>query len=130
MNYINQITEKIIGCAIKVHTILGPGFLESVYHAALAQEMNKIGLTFKREMALPVEYEGIILQEIGFRCDFLVENVVIVEVKAVRQITPIDEAQILNYLKVGKRTVGLIFNFHVMKLKDGGIRRMVNRFSD
>ena len=111
---INKITEKIIGCAIKVHKNLGPGFLESVYQAALAFEMKKIGLHFEKEKELLVPYEDIIL-DIGFRCDFLVENVVIVECKAMKKSGPIESAQLLNYLKITKLQVGLLINFNTLK---------------
>ena len=121
---LNHLTEKIIGLAIKVHRILGPGFLESVYQAALAHELKKAGIAFEKEKDLPVIYDGIKL-DIGFRCDFLVENSVIVECKAVKEIIPIDKAQLLNYLKIKKLKIGLLINFNVMILKDG-INRMIN----
>jgi GxxExxY protein len=123
---INELTEKIIGCAIKVHRTLGPGFLESVYQAALAYELEKAGVPFEREKPLPVPYEEIIL-DVGFKCDFLVDGRVIVECKAVRELTKIDQAQLLNYLKITKLRVGLLINFHVLVLKNG-IKRMVNNF--
>ena len=125
---INTLTEQIIGCAIKVHRNLGPGFLESVYQAALAHELRLAGIPFEREKSLPVPYDGIIL-EVGFRCDFLVDKRVIVECKAVRETTEIDDAQILNYLKVTKLQVGLLINFNVKVLKNG-IKRLVNNFVD
>ena len=121
---LNLLTEKIIGLAIKVHRILGPGFLESVYQAALAHELNKAGIAFEKEKDLPVIYDGVKL-DVGFRCDFLVENCVIVECKAVKEICPIDKAQLLNYLKIRKLKIGLLINFNVLILKDG-INRMIN----
>ena len=124
----NQLTEKIIGLAITVHRNLGPGFLESVYQAALAWEFTQAGITFVKEMELPVRYKKVFL-EIGFRCDFFVENKVIVECKAVQELTPIDQAQLLNYLKIANRPVGLLINFNVLLLKDG-IKRMVNNYDD
>ena len=125
---LNELTKKIIGFAIKVHKNLGPGFLESVYKAALAHEFGKAGIPFEREKALPVFYEDILL-DVGFRCDFLVDKRVIVECKAVKEITAIDQAQLLNYLKVTDLRVGLLINFNVLKLTDG-IKRLVNKFSD
>ena len=125
---INNITEKIIGCAIKVHKNLGSGFLESVYQSALAYEMNKAGLNFEKEKNLPVYYEEITL-DVGFRCDFLVENCVIVECKSVKELQKIDEAQLLNYLKITKLKLGLLMNFNKIKLTDG-LKRMVNNFND
>ncbi|MFP4546882.1 MAG: GxxExxY protein [Fidelibacterota bacterium] len=125
---INEITKTIIGCAIKVHRTLGPGFLESVYQAALAYEMRKAGLQFESEKEMPVPYEDIVL-DIGFRCDFFVENEVIVETKAVKEFAPIDSAQLLNYLNIKNLQVGLLINFNVLKLTDG-IKRMVNNFEE
>ncbi len=125
---INDLTGKIIGLAIKVHRTLGPGFLESVYQAAMAYELTKAGIAFEREKALPVIYEEIKL-DVGFRCDFLIEDRVILECKAVGKLTPIDEAQLLNYLKITKLTVGLLINFNVLVLKNG-IKRMVNNFPE
>ncbi len=125
---INELTEKIIGLAITVHRKLGPGFLESVYQAALAQELEKAGIPFEKEKALPVQYEDIKL-DVGFRCDFLVSGKIIVESKAVTQMTEIDHAQILNYLKIANLQVGLLINFNVKLLKEG-IRRVVNQFEE
>ena len=125
---LNSLTELIIGCAIKVHKKLGPGFLESVYQAALAYELKKANITFEKEKALPVPYGDIVL-EVGFRCDFLVENKVIVECKAVNEISPIDHAQLLNYLKISNIQVGLLINFNTLVLKEG-IKRIVNKFKD
>lgn len=123
---INDITDKIIGCAIKVHKNLGPGFLESVYQTAIAYEFKKINIKFEKEKELPVNYENIKLK-IGFRCDFLVEKCVIVECKAVKELIQIDEAQLLNYLKITKLQVGLLINFNTLKLIDG-LKRIVNNF--
>ena len=125
--YINQLTEKVIGLAIKVHRTLGPGFLESVYKAALAYELKLAGIPFEKEKEMPVPY-GPITLEVGFRCDFLIEGQLIVECKAAKKLHPIDQAQTLNYLNCSKLQVGLLFNFHVMKLVDGGLKRIVNGF--
>jgi len=124
---INELTEKIIGLGMKVHRKLGPGFLESVYKAALAYELKKAGIFFEAEKGLPVPYDSIFL-DIGFRCDFLVDRRAIVECKAVRELVKIDQAQLLNYLKVTELQVGLLFNFNVLVFKDG-IKRMVNKFN-
>ena len=124
---LNELTEKIIGAAIKVHRTLGPGFLESVYQAALAYELEKANISFEKEKSLPVPYEDIIL-EVGFRCDFLVDKRVIVECKSVKEFAPIDHAQLLNYLKISELQIGLLINFNVLKLTDG-IKRIVNNFS-
>ena len=125
---LNELTEKIIGLAIKVHRTLGPGFLESVYQAALAYELEKANIPFEKEKTLPVPYEDILL-EVGFRCDFLIDKRIIVECKSVREVTPLDRAQLLNYLKITDLTVGLLMNFNVRKLTDG-IKRIVNNYSD
>lgn len=121
---INRLTEDIIGCAITVHRKLGPGFLESVYQAALSYELTKAGISFEREKVLGVKYEDIFL-DVGFRCDFLVNDRVIVECKTVKALSEIDEAQMLNYLKITGITIGLIINFNVKVLKNG-IKRMIN----
>jgi len=123
---INDITEMIIGCAIRVHKKLGPGFLESVYQVALAYELSKEKIHFEREKVLPVKYEDIIL-EIGFRCDFYIENSIIVECKAVKEILPIHQAQLLNYLKISEIKVGLLINFNKLKLTDG-LKRIVHNY--
>ena len=125
---INELTERIIGLAIKVHRTLGPGLLESVYQAALAYELGKAGIPFEKEKALPVAYEDIFL-EVGFRCDFLIDKQVIVECKAVKELTPMDHAQLLNYLKITNLQVGLLINFNVRKLTSG-IKRVVNNFNE
>ncbi len=125
---LNEITNKIIGSAIKVHKKLGPGFLESVYQTALAYELKQFNIKFEKEKSLPVKYEKISL-DIGFRCDFLVENNVIVECKAVKEITKLDEAQLLNYLKITSLEIGLIINFNVINLVKG-LRRIVNNFNE
>ena len=125
---INEITDKVIGCAIKVHRKLEPGFLESVYQAALAYELTKIGISYEKEKELPVKYEDIIL-EIGFRCDFLIESSVIVECKAVKELNQIDHAQLLNYLKITNMQAGLLINFNTLNLTEG-IKRIVNNFKE
>ena len=119
---INQLTSKIIGAAIEVHRHLGPGLLESAYETCLAYELMKIGLQVEQQKPLPVVYKEIHLDH-GYRIDLLVNNLVIVELKAVEQITPVHEAQILSYLKFSGCKTGLLINFNVKLLKDGGIRR-------
>ena len=125
---LNELTEKIIGLAIKVHRTLGPGFLESVYQAALAYELEKANIPFEKEKTLPVPYEDILL-EVGFRCDFLIDKRIIVECKSVKEVTPLDNAQLLNYLKITDLQLGLLINFNVRILKQG-IKRIVNNYSD
>lgn len=121
---LNRFTEKIIGCAIEVHRNLGPGLLESAYEECLCFELNQAGLKYERQVSLPVIYKGIKL-ECGYRIDIIVENSVIVELKTVEKILPVHEAQLLSYLKLYNKKVGLLLNFHVSILKNG-LKRMVN----
>jgi GxxExxY protein len=121
---VNQITETIIGCAIKVHSALGPGLLESAYQQCLFYKLKKSGLKVEKEKSLPVFYEEIEL-DCGYRLDFFVENQVIVELKAVEALTDIHLAQMLTYLKLSECEVGLIINFNVTQLIKG-IKRVVN----
>lgn len=100
---LNEITERIIGCAIRVHKALGPGLLESTYEVCLAHELSKLGLRVQRQLALPVHYDGLLLEG-GYRIDLLVEDAVIVELKSVDSLHPIHEAQVISYLKLsGKK---------------------------
>ena len=115
---INQITEKIIGSAIKVHKELGPGLLESVYEECLSYELKQEGLNIERQVSVPVVYKDVKL-DCGYRMDILVEEQVIVELKAVDTIISVHEAQILTYMRFAKKEVGLLINFNVMLLKEG-----------
>src|SRR3972149_5620822 len=115
---INQITEKIIGCAIEVHRNLGPGLLESAYEECLAFELNNAGLIFERQRPVPVIYKNIKL-ECGYRIDILVENKVVIELKTVDAFNPVHEAQILTYMKFAEKKIGLLINFNVTLLKNG-----------
>ena len=120
---LNEISEKIIGAAIQVHRTLGPGLLESTYEACLKYELEKQGLKVQSQVGLPVIYDGIKI-DLGYRLDILVEDTVIVELKAVTKVTPIHEAQLLSYLKLSGKHLGLLINFNVILLKDGITRRM------
>lgn len=120
----DELSNIIIGCAIEVHRILGPGLLESAYEECLCYELKQKGLLFERQKGLPVIYKTIHL-DCGYRIDILVENLVILELKSVEQIEPIHEAQILTYLKLSNLWLGLIINFNVPVLKNG-IKRIVN----
>ena len=120
---VNRITQKIIGCAIEVHKNLGPGLLESAYEECLAFELNKTGLSIKRQIPAPVVYKDVKL-ECGYRIDILVENLVIIELKVVDEINPVHQAQILTYLKFSNMKFGLLINFNVTILKNG-IRRFI-----
>jgi GxxExxY protein len=112
------IAEAIVDSAIHVHKALGPGLLESVYEACLCHEFGKRQLRFKRQLVLPVVYDGMTIDS-GLRLDLLVENVVIVELKAIEQMLPLYQAQLLTYLKLSGKRVGLLINFNVPVLKDG-----------
>jgi GxxExxY protein len=120
---LNQITQKIIGCAIEVHKSLGPGLLESAYEECLSYELKKQGLTIKRQQPTPVIYKEIKL-ECGYRIDILVEDSVVIELKVVDSINPVHEAQILTYMKFANKSLGLLINFNVTVLKNG-IKRYV-----
>ena len=115
---INEITEKIIGCAIEVHRYLGPGLLESAYEECLVYELQKAGLKAERQKPVPVIYKEIKL-DCGYRMDVLVEGQVIVELKAVDAFSPVHEAQILTHMKFADKPVGLLINFNVTLLKNG-----------
>ncbi len=123
MLYEEQLTEQIIGAAIEVHRALGPGLLESVYHACLMKEFELRNLPIESEKLLPVEYKGLRL-DCGYRLDFIVAGKVVVELKAVDSLHAVHEAQLLTYLKLTGCEVGLIINFNVAVLKNG-IKRMV-----
>jgi GxxExxY protein len=113
----DPLTEKIIGCAIEVHKVLGPGLLEASYEAALAIEFEAVKLNFQRQPIVPVNYKGRLVGE--HRLDFLVENAVVVELKSVERFDPIFEAQVLAYLRVTGKDRGLLINFNSRLLKDG-----------
>jgi GxxExxY protein len=115
---INEITEKIIGCAIEVHKTFGPGLLESAYEECLAFELEGAGLAIRRQVAVPVVYKDIKL-ECGYRIDILVENIVVIELKSIEAFAPVHEAQILTYMKFAEKTIGLLINFNVTLLKNG-----------
>lgn len=121
----NQLTREVIGAAIEVHRTLGPGLLESVYQECLCRELALRGIQFHRERALPLEYKGIRL-DCGYRLDLLVENELVVEVKSIEALAPIQEAQLLTYLKVGGWKIGLLINFNVEVLRNGIRRRVMN----
>src|SRR6202521_2295630 len=121
---INQLTGIIVTAAMKVHSALGPGLLESAYQACLLHELRKQGLTVASQVVLPVVYDGQTI-DLGYRMDLLVEDLVIIELKCVEAVNPIHEAQLLSYLKLSGRNVGLLINFHVAHLRNG-VKRMVN----
>jgi len=120
----NSVTGQIVDSAMKVHTALGCGLLESVYEACLAHELVKRGLSVRKQIAMPVRYDGIEL-DAGYRLDLLVADRVVVEVKAVERMLPLYAAQLLTYLKLGGYKVGLLLNFNTVHLQNG-IKRIVN----
>lgn len=124
----NEISSRIIGCAIKVHKTLGPGLLESIYEEALCYELEKAELNFRRQLSVPIKYEGILLST-PLRLDLLVEEKVIVDNKAKSEITPIDKQQLLSYLRLLDLRLRMLINYNVVKLTDG-IRRVVNKLPE
>ena len=122
----NEITERVIGCGIKVHTNLGPGLLESAYESCLYYELFKAGLSVERQKPIPLLYDEVKL-ECGYRADLVVERRIIVEVKAVEALNEIHIMQTVTHLKLANYRLGLLINFNVVRLKDG-IRRISNRF--
>ncbi|HOU13618.1 MAG TPA: GxxExxY protein [Anaerolineae bacterium] len=124
MFYEKALTENIIGAAIEVHRTLGPGLLESAYQACLAREFAPRGLAFEQEKPIPVTYKDVKL-DCGYRVDFIVNAKVVVELKAVEQMRPVYEAQLLTYLRLTGCKVGLLINFNVPVLTNGVVRRVL-----
>ena len=120
---LKELTERIIGCAIAVHRALGPGLLEQLYESAICIEFDLIGLRYERQKLVPVEYKGRLLGE--YCIDLIVEDLVIVEIKSVERPVPAFEAQLITYLRVTKKRVGLLINFNSRLLKDGITRRVL-----
>jgi len=125
---LDQITRRIIGAAIEVHQVLGPGLLESAYQTCLSFELRQRGVKVEEQRPLPIVYKDVHL-DCGYRMDLLVENEIVVEIKALEQFVPIHEAQLLSYLRLYGKRVGLLINFHLRVLKDG-LKRIVNEFPD
>lgn len=124
----NEISGIVVDSALKVHTALEPGLLENAYEACLTHELTKRGLNIERQKLLPLRYDGVIV-EAGYRLDLLIENLVIVELKAVEDIIPLHKAQILSYLKLSDKRLGLLLNFNVKRMVDG-IHRFANKLPD
>ncbi|MCO6046731.1 GxxExxY protein [Aeoliella sp. ICT_H6.2] len=125
---INDITRQIVDAAVKVHSHLGPGLLESVYLQCLAYELRERGLTVEKEVPLPITYFGVRI-EAGFRIDLLVEDQVVIELKSVEEIAPVHKKQLLTYLRLTDKKIGLLLNFNVNLMKDG-ITRIANGAAD
>jgi len=122
---INEISGDVVDAAMKVHSALGPGLLESAYEGCLAYELRQRGHEVKAQVGLPVIY-GDVRIDVGYRLDLLVDDAVIVELKSLDKLAPIHEAQLLTYLKLSGKKVGLLINFNVLHLKEG-LKRMVNK---
>lgn len=123
---LDRLTNAIIGAAISVHRELGPGLLESAYEACLDFELTEKGFQVERQKPLSVVYRGVQL-DCGYRLDLLIENRIILELKTVEKLLPIHDAQLLSYLKLAQKKVGLLINFHSLKVKDG-VKRLVNNY--
>jgi len=124
----NEIAHQIVDAAFKVHTVLGPGLLESVYETALAYELEKRGLRVSRQQAIPVYFEEVHLDD-GFRADLVIEGKVIIEIKSVDLLAPVHYKQLLTYLRLADHRLGLLINFNEVLIKDG-THRVVNRLQE
>ena len=126
MRDIDELTYKVIGCAMEVHNVLGPGLLESVYEQALIHELLINGIPARAQVDIDVNYKGISITN-GFRIDLLVDDSLIVELKSVEDLKPLHHKQLLTYLRIMDKRVGLLINFNSINLKDG-IKRVVNSY--
>ena len=122
----NAIAGEIVDAAMKVHTRLGAGLLEAVYQACLTYELGKRGLTVKREVPMPVQYDDITL-DIGYRIDLLINDAIVVELKSVERLVPLHSAQLLSYLRLGHYHLGLLLNFNTVHMRDG-VKRVINGY--
>ncbi len=120
----NELTHRVIGCAMKVHSALGPGLLESAYEECLAFELTRSSILFERQKPMPLVYDNVKL-DCGYRIDILIEEKLVLELKAVEALNDVHLAQILTYLKLSNCELGLLINFNVVRLKDG-LRRIIN----
>ena len=120
----NELGSAVLDSAMKIHAALGPGLLESAYETCLAHEVNKAGIEVRRQVTLPVRYDGVVIDQ-GFRLDLVIADRVVVEVKAVEKLLPVHGQQVLTYLKLGGFKLGYLLNFNVARMRDG-IRRVVN----
>ena len=124
---LNILAKRVLDAAFVVHTALGPGLLESAYAACLMYELHKAGLDVITEVPVPIVYDGVKLTDVGYRIDMLVANELVIEVKSLEAIAPVHLSQLVSYLKLSDRRLGLLLNFNVERLRDG-IYRRVNRF--
>ena len=121
---VNRITQSVIGAAIEIHRILGPGLLEEAYQKALERELKLQHISFESQKQLGITYKGVPLPQ-SYRIDLLVENLLVIEIKSVETLLPVHEAQLLTYLKLGRYQVGLLMNFNVPVLRQGIKRRVL-----
>jgi len=125
--YLNDLSYKIVGCAIEVHKHLGPGLLESIYHECLRQEFFLRGINYKSQLFVPIDYKGIALNA-DYRLDFLIEDEIVVELKAMEGILPVHEAQLLTYMKLLQKGKGILVNFNCANIVKEGTKQMVNEY--
>ena len=123
---LNKLSKEAIGAALEVHRVLGPGLLETTYELSLQHELQLRGYEVQRQIPLPIEYKGLVVPE-AYRIDLLLENQLVIELKAVETLEPIHSAQLLTYLKMSGKHLGLLINFHSVRLTDG-IKRLVHNF--
>ncbi len=123
---LNKLSKEAIGAALEVHSVLGPGLLETTYELSLQHELQLRGYDVQRQMPLPIEYKSLVVPE-AYRIDLLLENQLVIELKAVETLQPIHSAQLLTYLKMSGKHLGLLINFHSVRLTDG-IKRLVHNF--
>jgi GxxExxY protein len=124
---LNGLSRKVMSAAYRVHTELGPGLLESAYVACLVYELKRIGCEIRVEVPVPVVFDGVKLADVGYRMDILVDNELIIEVKSIEDVGPVHLLQLVSYLKLSNRRLGLLINFNVASLRSGIFRR-VNKF--
>lgn len=125
--FLDKLTYEINGAAIEVHKALGPGLLEKVYQSCLIHELHIRNLSVKTEFLIPIEYKGVLV-DADLRCDILVENLICIEIKAVKELIPIHDAQLISYMKLLKVPKGILFNFHVTNLYGEGQKTFVNKY--
>jgi GxxExxY protein len=123
---LNKLSKEVIGAALEVHSVLGPGLLETTYELSLQHELQLRGYEVQRQIPLPIKYKGLLVPE-AYRIDLLLENQLVIELKAVETLQPIHSAQLLTYLKMSGKHLGLLINFHSVRLTDG-IKRLVHNF--
>ncbi len=126
-SYLNDLSYKIIGCAIEVHKQLGPGLLESVYQECMKKELFLKSMNYKSQMIVPINYKGLLI-DADYRLDFLVEDEIVVELKAMDGILPVHEAQLLTYMKLLQKPKGVLINFNSVNIVKEGSKQMVNEF--